>query len=60
MHGIFVAAGPRIRPGTRIPAFENVHIYPFVAHLLGLEPAEGIDGSLVVLGETLVQSEPSP
>jgi predicted AlkP superfamily pyrophosphatase or phosphodiesterase len=55
MRGIFLAAGPRIRPGTRIPAFENVHIYPFVAHLLGLEPAEGIDGSLEVLNGTLVQ-----
>lgn len=53
MHGIFLATGPRIRPGLVIPAFENVHIYPFVAHLLGLEPAADIDGRLEVLESVL-------
>lgn len=46
MRGIFLATGPGIRPGASIPAFENIHIYPLVAHLLGLEPASGIDGRL--------------
>jgi len=54
MHGIFLAAGPRIREGVRIPAFENVHIYPLLAHLLGLEPATDIDGRLDVLQGILV------
>lgn len=49
MHGIFLAAGPRIEPGSHVPAFENVHVYPFVARLLGIEPAAGIDGRLSVL-----------
>jgi hypothetical protein len=49
MHGIFVAAGPRIRPGLRIPAFESIHIHPLLAELLGIEPARGIDGRLDVL-----------
>jgi hypothetical protein len=49
MHGIFVAAGPRIRPGLRIPAFESIHIYPLLAELLGIEPAREIDGRLEVL-----------
>lgn len=56
MHGIFLAVGPRIRAGLEIPAFENVHIYPFVAHLLGLDPAEEIDGRLEILESVL---EPS-
>ena len=39
MHGLFVAAGPRVREGVRAPAFENVHIYNFLCALLGLKPA---------------------
>jgi predicted AlkP superfamily pyrophosphatase or phosphodiesterase len=39
MHGLFVAAGPRVREGVRVPAFENVHIYNFLCDLLGLKPS---------------------
>lgn len=46
MHGVFLAAGPALAPGREIPPFENVHVYPLVAHLLGLDPADGIDGRL--------------
>lgn len=49
MHGIFLAMGPQIRSGHTIPAFENVHVYPLVAHLLGLAPNPAIDGRLEVL-----------
>lgn len=52
MGAVFLARGPRIAPGQRIPAFESVHLYPFLAHLLGLEPAE-VDGSLEVLAPIL-------
>ncbi|MDX2192713.1 MAG: ectonucleotide pyrophosphatase/phosphodiesterase [Gemmatimonadales bacterium] len=45
MHAIFVAAGPGIRRGARVPGFANVHVYPLLAHLLGLRPAP-TDGSL--------------
>ncbi|MFS8638537.1 MAG: alkaline phosphatase family protein, partial [Gemmatimonadota bacterium] len=55
MQGIFLAAGPAIRPGTRIPAFENVHVYPLIAHLLGLRPNPEIDGRLEVL-EPILQT----
>ncbi|HEY8380022.1 MAG TPA: ectonucleotide pyrophosphatase/phosphodiesterase [Nannocystis sp.] len=55
MQGIFLAAGPAIRPGVRIPAFENVHLYPFIAHLLGLRPNPEIDGRLEVL-EPILQT----
>lgn len=49
MHGIFLATGPQIRAGLTIPAFENVHVYPLVAHLLGLAPNPAADGRLEVL-----------
>jgi len=48
MNGIFYAAGPNIKPGTRLEAFENVHIYPFIATLLGLNIPD-VDGDGEVL-----------
>ncbi len=53
MHGIFMAAGPALRAGRTLPAFENVHVYPLVARLLGLVPAPGIDGRLDVFDTVL-------
>ncbi|HWL29536.1 MAG TPA: ectonucleotide pyrophosphatase/phosphodiesterase [Burkholderiaceae bacterium] len=46
MQAIFYAWGPDIRAGTRVPAFENVDVFPLVIHLLGLPEANGIDGRL--------------
>jgi alkaline phosphatase D len=48
MNGIFYACGPNIKTGATLPAFENVHIYPFVARLLGIQPPV-TDGDLSVL-----------
>jgi predicted AlkP superfamily pyrophosphatase or phosphodiesterase len=44
MHGIFLAMGPGIRPGARIPAFEAVHIYPLLTEILGLTPGPDVQG----------------
>lgn len=44
MHAIFVASGPKLPGGKTIPTFENVHVYPWLAALLGLKPAAGTDG----------------
>ena len=49
MHAIFYARGPQIAVGKRIPSFENVNIYPFVAALLGITDLPEIDGKLEVL-----------
>jgi hypothetical protein len=49
MRGVFLAAGPNVVPLGTIAAFENVHVYPFLARLLGLRPAQGIDGDPRVL-----------
>ncbi len=49
MGGIFVASGPNVRPVGRVPAFANVHVHPFLAALLGIEPARGISSDPAVL-----------
>lgn len=45
MHTIFYAAGPAFKNNFVEAAFENIHIYPLVAEILELEPAQ-TDGSL--------------
>ncbi len=45
MGAVFVAAGPGIAVGKRVPAFRNVHVYALMAELLALEPA-ATDGRL--------------
>jgi predicted AlkP superfamily pyrophosphatase or phosphodiesterase len=50
MFASFYAWGPNIEGGQTIPGFDNVHIYPFIAHILGLNYAKGeIDGKYKVL-----------
>jgi len=49
MGATFYAWGPAIRPGGKIPAFENVNVYPLIAKILGLDITEKTDGSLKVL-----------
>lgn len=53
MHGIFIAAGPRIREGVLLPSVESIHVYPLVAHLLGLEPNPEADGRLAEMKSIL-------
>jgi predicted AlkP superfamily pyrophosphatase or phosphodiesterase len=49
MGATFYAWGPAIRSGMRIPAFENVNVYPLIAEILGLTPDQPIDGSIKAL-----------
>lgn len=49
MHATFMAWGPAFKKGVRIPAFENVHVYPLIAEILGLRIDEPIDGNKDVL-----------
>jgi hypothetical protein len=48
LDGIFFAAGPDVRPLGELPPFRNVHVYPFLARLLGVRPLPG-DGDDAVL-----------
>ncbi|MGA9671954.1 MAG: ectonucleotide pyrophosphatase/phosphodiesterase [Terracidiphilus sp.] len=52
MKASFFAAGPDILPGKTVAPFENVNLYPWLAHLLGLTPPKS-DGDLNVLAGTL-------
>jgi predicted AlkP superfamily pyrophosphatase or phosphodiesterase len=46
MRSVFVANGPAFRSGVVLPPFDNVDIYPMLAHLLDVKPAPN-DGSLL-------------
>jgi predicted AlkP superfamily pyrophosphatase or phosphodiesterase len=52
MGALFVARGPAFRRGLRLPAFRNIHVYPLIAEVLGIEPEES-DGSLDTLRAAL-------
>ena len=54
MNGIFYANGPNIRQGYTLDPFENIHVYPLIARILGL-PLPTIDGRKEVL-EKVYQS----
>ncbi len=43
VYGIFYAIGPNVKPGVKLKPFENIHVYPFVAKILGLKTPK-IDG----------------
>jgi alkaline phosphatase D len=57
MKAAFVAAGPDIRVGVTVAPFENVNVYPLIAHILGLDihalKTGSIDGKPSVLQSIL-------
>ncbi len=54
MRASFLAWGPAFKQGLRIPGFENIHVYPLIANLLGLQYDEQqIDGKQEVLKKIL-------
>lgn len=52
MKASFFAAGPDLVAGKTVAPFENVNLYPWMAHMLGLT-APKTDGSLNILAGTL-------
>jgi predicted AlkP superfamily pyrophosphatase or phosphodiesterase len=55
MRAIFVAHGPAFRRGVTVPAFDNVDVYPLMAHLLGIRPQPN-DGDFAAVAGMLVDS----
>ncbi|MFZ6024590.1 MAG: ectonucleotide pyrophosphatase/phosphodiesterase [Bacteroidota bacterium] len=54
MHASFQAWGPAFKKGLKINGFENIHIYPLIATILGLNyDASKIDGKKKVLEQVL-------
>ncbi len=49
MQGIFFANGPMVKEGISILPFENIHIFPLLANILGLPIPDDIDGKLEIL-----------
>ncbi len=46
MHGIFYANGPALKSGYKISSLKNIHIYPLMCKILGLDIPSNIDGDL--------------
>lgn len=53
MGAIFYAQGPNIQEGIEIPKFDNIHVYPLIAEILGITSPSNIDGKLSVLESIL-------
>lgn len=45
MHAIFYAKGPAFKVDKKVDTFQNVSVYPLIAHILGLQIDE-VDGKL--------------
>ncbi|MGE3302666.1 MAG: ectonucleotide pyrophosphatase/phosphodiesterase [Hyphomonadaceae bacterium] len=52
MAALFIARGPAIRSGVRLEPFDNVDVYPLVAHLAGVRP-QAHDGTLASFAAAL-------
>ncbi|MGV8924038.1 MAG: ectonucleotide pyrophosphatase/phosphodiesterase [Thermomonas sp.] len=57
MGATFVAIGPDFVSATQLPAFDNVDVYPLMAHLLHITPAAN-DGTLAPLLPALRDATP--
>lgn len=57
MGAIFYAKGSKIKEGKIIKPFQNIHIYPLIAYILGLPIPQDIDGDFEVLKEILKQEK---
>jgi len=55
MRAIFIAHGPAFRSGVVVPPFRNIHVYPLLAEVLGIRPAQA-DGSLDSVRTLLAES----
>ena len=57
MHAVFLAHGPSFVQGKVLPPFDNVDVYPLLAHLLGIPPAPN-DGDAGTLLPALREATP--
>ncbi len=52
-HATFIAWGPAFKKNVVTPPFENVHVYPLIAEILGLKITSPVDGDLSKLKSVL-------
>ncbi len=55
MDGVFFAKGPNIKPLGKIPALQNIHVYPLIMDILGLEIKTPIDGKREALSNRILK-----
>lgn len=53
MGALFIARGPAFKKGLMVPQFQNIHLYPMMAEVMGITPITEIDGKTAVLGDIL-------
>jgi predicted AlkP superfamily pyrophosphatase or phosphodiesterase len=53
LQGIFYANGPAFKEKMEVASFENIHIYPMICEVMGLEVPEEVDGEIEVLKDIL-------
>lgn len=53
MHGIFLATGPRLPKGERIPAIDVIDVYPLMMEILELPVTKPVDGDPDILPSLL-------
>ena len=56
MHSPFIAHGPAFKRGHTIAGIDNVDVYPLLAHLLGITPADN-DGDLQHTRDALIPAK---
>ena len=54
MHGIFYANGPAFKKGYELASIKNIHIYPLMCKILGLEIPANIDGHIDQIRSVLI------
>lgn len=59
MHASFYAWGPAFKSNYKIRGFENINIYPLIAHMLQLNITTPVDGNLKVLRPVLRTQPPN-
>jgi len=56
MHGILYVNGPDIKSGFVHPSVKNIHIYPLICEILGLDIPEEVDGELQYIESMLKEN----
>ncbi len=53
LHAIFYANGPAFKNGYTRPSVKNIHVYPVICKILGLDIPQEVDGKLSELEDVL-------
>ncbi|WP_066830453.1 ectonucleotide pyrophosphatase/phosphodiesterase [Rufibacter ruber] len=59
LNAAFIAWGPDVKQGLTLPVFENVHVFPIVAQILGLPYNFKLDGNRKI-AQQILSAEPLP